>query len=786
MMTDGAGANQPVDPNPAMIGTFLKVLFDYCEGWVAVREFPEKGGATQAPNTPFFATDSDLADRLTAEADTAAKKGLALYVVAGTVSAPGKARAEDVLAMQVVLVDLDHGDIAKKREHLVHHLGPPSLEVASGGVTAEGQRKLHLYWKLTEPEQSAGIASVCRLRGVIAAKVGGDLSFRSAHQPIRVAGSVYRKGGVERLATILAENPAEYDLAELTEMVTAMPPLEGDATSDSVPNNGSVPKGTVTELFGQRIRENGVDGTTRFEALSRIIGYWIRRCRDGQVTREKAWEEIVAYNEARIEPPWPLDRLKHEAEQLWRRDVERDTGISGGDGNPTGEGNGFDDLVPAPFTEDALALEFTTRFGGDWSYVAAWGQWLTWSGARWERETTLRAFDLARLVCRTSAAPCPKPSIKARLSSASTVAAVERLARADRRHAAESDKWDRDPWLLNAPGGIVDLRTGELLAHDRDLAMTKMATASPNGDCPTWRQFLETVTAGDAELQAYIRRVVGYALTGATTEHALFFLYGTGANGKSVFVNVVSTVLGDYATTAPIDMFMATTGERHPTDMAGLRGARLVAAVETEQGRRWAESKLKALTGGDKITARFMRQDFFEFTPQFKLVIAGNHKPAIRNIDEAMRRRLHMIPFTVTIPPAQRDKTLTDRLLAERDGILAWAVEGCLEWQRIGLNPPRAVLAATEEYFDDEDAIGRWISEACVKGPSYTELTSTLFNAWKTAAEATGEHFGSIRSFSQNLSARGFEKWREPVSTKRGFRGIALKSGSQSTPDMGV
>ena len=163
-------------------------------------------------------------------------------------------------------------------------------------------------------------------------------------------------------------------------------------------------------------------------------------------------------------------------------------------------------------------------------------------------------------------------------------------------------------------------------------------------------------------------RCAGYSLTGLTVEHALFFLYGTGANGKSVFCNVVAAIQGDYATTAPMDMFMATTGERHPTDLAGLRGARFVSAVETEQGRRWAESKLKLMTGSDPIKARFMRQDFFEFMPQFKLVIAGNHKPAIRNIDEAMRRRFHMVPFTVTIPKAQRDKTLTDRLLAERDG----------------------------------------------------------------------------------------------------------------------
>lgn len=780
-ITDGDGTSQPIDLNPAMIGIFAKVLFNYCEGWVAVREFPEKGGANRPPNTPFFAANSDLAAKLAAEANVAATTGAALYVVAGTVSAPGKAKAADVVAMQVVLVDLDHGDIESKRVHLVHHLGQPTLEVASGGITIEGQHKRHLYWKLTEPAQGGDVATVCRLRGEIAAKVGGDPSFRSAHQPIRVAGSVYRKGGVKRLATILAENPAEYDLAELTEAARAMPSLEGEATPASNSNNGSPAKGAVTELFGKRVREEGADGVTRFDALSRIIGYWVRHCRDGHVTREQAWEEIVAYNEARIEPPWPLDRLKHEARQLWRRDAKRNSGGAGDAAEGTNSGN---ESVPAKFTEDAIALEFTRRFGVDWSYVAVWGQWLTWSGARWERETTLRAFDLSRLVCRDTAAQCPKPNIKARLSSAGTVAAVERLARADRRHAVGSDQWDRDLWLLNTPGCVVDLRTGEVLGHDRALAMTKVTTASPNGDCPTWRQFLATVTAGDVELQAYLRRVVGYGLTGVTTEHALFFLYGTGANGKSVFVNVVSTVLGDYATTAPIDMFMAATGERHPTDMAGLRGARLVTAIETEQGRRWAESKLKALTGGDRITARFMRQDFFEFTPQFKLIIAGNHKPAIRNIDEAMRRRFHMIPFTVTIPPAQRDKTLTDRLLAERDGILAWAVEGCLEWQRVGLNPPPAVLAATEEYFDDEDVIGRWIAEACLTGPSCTELVSTLFNAWKIWAEATGEHVSSIRSFSQNLAARGFDKWRDPASTQRGYRGIALKTGSRSTPDM--
>jgi putative DNA primase/helicase len=223
-----------------------------------------------------------------------------------------------------------------------------------------------------------------------------------------------------------------------------------------------------------------------------------------------------------------------------------------------------------------------------------------------------------------------------------------------------------------------------------------------------------------------------------------------------------------------MDTFMEARGDRHPTDLAGLRGARFVASVETEQGRRWNESKVKAITGGDKVSARFMRQDFFEYTPQFKLVIAGNHKPAIRNVDEAMKRRMHLIPFTVTIPPARRDPKLTETLLAERDGILAWALAGGLQWQRIGLQPPASVVSATEEYFEAEDALGRWIDERCVRDANAKALTGELFNDWKTWAEAAGEFVGSQRRFSDLLITRGIEKWRNPLGV-RGFQGIGVK-----------
>ena len=768
-----------VTPDGAMIAIYADVVFGYCEHLAPVRALAEKGGADAPPHTPFVAVDNDLALKLAHQADWAAQSGMALFVVPGTVEDAGAARAENVVQTQVVLVDLDHGDIAAKRTHLVHHLGTPTLEVASGGITPEGHDKLHLYWRLTEPAEGEDIARVCRARQMIAAKVGGDPAFKSSHQPIRVAGSVHAKTGVKRLVAILDHKPVDYDLAELTEAIFAMPPIEGAVPDGLDFNTAPMDGGTVPELFAKPIREGGVDGTTRFDALSRVIGYWIRRCREGHVTPAEAWGEIVDYNDARIDPPWPEARLRQEAERLWRRDQAQNGEIDDdGAGDSTGgdDGGGHGGPSPVRFSEDALAANFADQHSDSWRFVATWGQWLTWTSRIWKREDTLQAFDLARQVCRTAAARAPSARVRTKLSSASTVAAVERLARSDRRHGTTTDVWDRDPWLLNTSEGVLDLRNGQSQPHDPALYMTKIAAAAPKGDCPVWLGFLDTVTGGDVELQSYLQRMAGYCLTGVTSEHALFFLYGTGANGKSVFANTLTDILGDYATVAAMDMFMASHGDRHPTDMAGLRGARVVTSIETEQGSRWAESKLKALTGGDKITARFMRQDFFEFIPQFKLLIVGNHKPSIRNVDEAMKRRLHMVPFTVTIPAAKRDKRLPDRLLAERDGILAWALQGCLEWQKHGLRPPPAVMAATEDYFEAEDALGRWLEECCETGPAYWAGSTELFNSWKAWAEANGEYAGSMKRLSETLSSRGFEK--NSNGKARGFRGIRVQDSS--------
>jgi len=437
----------------------------------------------------------------------------------------------------------------------------------------------------------------------------------------------------------------------------------------------------------------------------------------------------------------------------------------------------FRDEVPPECTDEALALRFSEDHAHDLRYVAAWGKWLEWSGTRWKPDVTLATFDRARFVCRRASSSCDNIKVAAKVASASTVAAVERLAKADRKHAATVEQWDADPWLLNTPGGTVDLRTGKMRRHLPADHMTKITAVAPGGECPLWHQFLAKVTGNDVEMQAYLKRMAGYALTGSIRKHALFFAYGTGANGKGVTINTLTGIMGDYAAVAGIETFTASQSDRHPTDLAMLRGARLVTAQETEEGRRWAESRIKAMTGGDPITARFMRQDFFTFEPTFKLLIAGNHRPGLRNVDEAIRRRFNLLPFAVKIPPAERDLDLPEKLKAEWPGILKWAIEGCLEWQQIGLAAPAAVLDATEEYLTAEDATAGWLGECCIQDPALHTSSSQLYASWKAWAEAAGEHAGSQKGFSQKLIAKGFEAQRFSAGTA-GFLGLGIKPDS--------
>jgi putative DNA primase/helicase len=335
---------------------------------------------------------------------------------------------------------------------------------------------------------------------------------------------------------------------------------------------------------------------------------------------------------------------------------------------------------------------------------------------------------------------------------------------------------------MSMPAATTDLRTGLSRTPRPEDYNTKVTRAGglalAGTPCSLWMNFLRRVCGGDEELVAFLQRWCGYCLTGITTEQVLVYLYGTGANGKSVFVSTVAGILGDYAAVAPMEMLLASKNERHPTELAKLMGVRLVTAHEVAGGRRWDEDKIKLLTGGDKLTARFMRQDFFEFTPKFKLMIFGNHKPTLRNVDEAIKRRFLLVPFTVTIPEAERDPDLVEKLKPEWPAILRWMINGCLEWQRLGhLGIPAKVRDASNEYFADQDSIGQWIEEAlsCHDDRAFTR-TADLFTAWREWCTLRNLTAGSVKGFSQALADRGLAKKRDNVA-KWGFKGVTFRHG---------
>lgn len=431
------------------------------------------------------------------------------------------------------------------------------------------------------------------------------------------------------------------------------------------------------------------------------------------------------------------------------------------------------EILPPEFADDSLALNFSDTYGSSLRYVNAWGRWFRWTGQVWKHDDTLLVYDLCRRTCRSFAVNA-SPIVQKAITSGKTIASVEKLIRADRRHAATVDQWDDDPWLLNTPNGIINLQTREVIPHDPLYHMTKCTSVGPDAEsgCPLWLKFLDRVTNGDVLLQAFLQRVCGYCLTGITRDHAMFFAYGTGRNGKGVFLNTIVSIMGDYARTADPDTFTAAGAGKHLTVLARLQGARLVVAQETEEGVPWAEARIKALTGGDKITANYMRQDPFEYTPQFKLFMAGNHKPGLKAVDEAIRGRFNLIPFEVTIPLSERDDKLTEKLAAERGAILQWMIDGCWDWQQVKLKAPPVVANATGEYFNDEDAIGLWMSEMCEFRPSFEGSSNDLFKSWVKWAQASGEQPHSQKRFSQSLASRGFP-------THRGTGGVRFTRGMQ-------
>lgn len=445
-----------------------------------------------------------------------------------------------------------------------------------------------------------------------------------------------------------------------------------------------------------------------------------------------------------------------------------------------------------PLTDLGNSERFVKIHGDDVRYVEQWGRWHIWNGAYWPADLTSgivrRGKQTVRLI-REEAARITTDQHAAnetfkhatRSESEAKIRAMLGLAASDSKVVATPDEFDVNPWLLNVPNGTIDLQTGEMREHRREDLLSRSASArwDVRAQAPIWNAALDRWTDGNENLRLFLQRAVGYSITARTGQDVFFFLFGSGRNGKSQFIQAIRHVLGDYARTIrPEALMVVQGGGGIPNELAALVGVRFVSTTEVEEGTRMAESLVKQLTGKDTISVRFMRQEFFQMNPVMHLWIAGNHKPTIRGTDLAIWERVKTIPFTVTIPAEERDPDLGDKLEAEASGILRWMVDGCLMWQREGLNPPAEVNAATADYRKEMDILGEFLSDRCVVEYAASVNATALYESYTDWAKSMGEKQWPQTLFGRKLREREFLHMR--TSTFRGWEGLRLKTGDDA------
>lgn len=467
----------------------------------------------------------------------------------------------------------------------------------------------------------------------------------------------------------------------------------------------------------------------------------------------------------------------------------------------------FTPAVQAPEPEHILPLtdmgngeRLVLRHGRDIRWSKHREEWLVYDGARFRWDDLMRIQQLAKETVRAikaeiahTADPDVRKAVIKHAAASEAVAGYSNMIR-----AASSEpgvpvlitELDRDPWLLNVLNGTLDLRTGKLRQHQREDLISKLAPVryDPAATCPTWERFVLQVMKDRQHLADFLQRAAGYALTGDVREQVLFFFWGSGSNGKTTFLKALLELVGDYGRQAAPDLLLDKRNESHPCDVADLVGSRMAICVETDEGKFFNEAKVKQLTGGDRQKARFMRENWFEFEPTYKIFLASNPKPQIRGTDDGIWRRFVMVPFEASFKGAQKDEQLPNKLRAELPGILNWALRGLAEWQRQGLSPPAEVLDATRKYRAEEDPLAAFLAECCLTTErSAFVLAADLYRSYLTWAERNGLRFPvSQKKFGGVLKLKGFDNSDKDQHGFAIWRGVGLLDHARADADAPV
>ncbi|MFA6135238.1 MAG: phage/plasmid primase, P4 family [Phycisphaerae bacterium] len=654
----------------------------------------------------------------------------------------------------VVVIDADEGANLQ------------GLELPGTVTASTGGNGIHLYFRCSLP------------LGNSSGKLGPHIDVKADGGQVVFPGSIHPDTGrLYRWATGLS--PWETELAELPEhiidLLTAPP---APARSSSAPRSSSTRQAkTPHERYATmalRLELNALyqaQEGTRNDTLNRSAFNLGTLIGGGFLDRTDV-------EQALLEAAIAVGLGQHEAEATIRSGIEsgikhprqvqtREQAANQVEPQP----QAIPTLPPGQFKLDLYgnADRFMHLFGPDVHWCEERGKWFVWEGRCWKTDAIREVSHLAEVAMRALVreAAGDEDAMKwATRCNKDAKPAREMLEVVKHRSAIALSALDKQPWLLGVDNGVVDLRTGELLPHDRQHLITTLSPASydPDAPCPRWEQFMGEIMAGNVEMVAALQRLAGYFLTGDISVQILPIFYGPGGNGKNVFLDTIMGVMGPHAEEAPDGLVTAKASEEHPTEIADLYGKRLVVASETEENKKLRIGLVKKITGNKFLKGRFMRQDYFQFERTHKTVLVTNNKPVVTESSNAIWRRLRLIPFVVTIPEDQQDRQLTERLVAEWPGILAWAVRGCLEWQarQCDLEFPQAVREATEEYRNDSDHVADFLAECCEdwrRHPQQNMRTpkERVYLAYCNWCRNVGEDVLTRNALNSRLRQQGFE-----------------------------